>query len=64
MRISLSYAAIAAARQVWVLVSGPGKEAVFRESLTPNAMTPLARVLRSRARTRIFTDIQDGKAQG
>jgi len=64
IRVSLSYAAIAAARQVWVLVSGRGKEAVFRQSLTPNATTPLARILRSRRRTRIFTDIQEEKAKG
>jgi 6-phosphogluconolactonase len=57
MRISLSYAAIAAAKQVWVLVSGPGKEEAFFESLNPNGKTPLARVLQSRRRTRIFTDI-------
>lgn len=32
-RISLSFAAIAAAKEVWVLISGPGKEDVLRESL-------------------------------
>ncbi len=53
-RISLSYAAIAAARQVWVLVSGAGKQAALRESLRPGGRTPLARVLRSRSRTKIF----------
>ena len=44
-RISLSYAAIAAARQVWALVSGAGKEAALRESLRPGGRTPLARVI-------------------
>jgi 6-phosphogluconolactonase len=57
-RISLSYAAIAAARQVWVLVSGAGKEAALRESLRSGGQTPLARVLRLRSRTKIFSDIR------
>ena len=57
-RISLSYAAIAAAKQVWVLVSGAGKEAALRESLRPGGQTPLARVIQSRSRTRIFSGIR------
>ena len=65
LRISLSYAAIAAARDAWILISGAGKEAALRESLRPNARTPLARILRSRGRTRIFTDIAtDPNAKG
>ncbi|HEX7619404.1 MAG TPA: 6-phosphogluconolactonase [Verrucomicrobiae bacterium] len=57
-RISLRYAAIAAAKQVWVLVSGAGKEAVLRDSLRPGGQTPLARVIQSRSRTRIFSGIR------
>ena len=57
-RISLSYAAIAAAKQVWVLVSGAGKEAALRESLRPGGQTPLARVMLSRSQTKIFCDIR------
>ena len=57
LRISLSYAALAAAREVWVLVAGAGKEEVLRQSLRPDARTPLARILQSRRKTRIFTDI-------
>jgi 6-phosphogluconolactonase len=56
-RISLSYAAIAAARQVWALVSGAGKESALRESLRAGGQTPLARVMRSRSRPKIFCDI-------
>lgn len=56
-RITLGYGAIAAAREVWVLASGVGKEAALRESLSPTGTTPLARVLQSRASTRIFTDL-------
>ena len=57
VRITLGYAAIAAARQVWVLASGAGKEQALRESLLPAGKTPLARVLRARPDTTIFTDI-------
>jgi len=56
-RITLGYATLAAAKQVWVLASGPGKEAALRESLRPDGQTPLARVLRSRQTTKIFTDV-------
>ena len=57
-RISLSYAAIAAAKQVWVLVSGAGKEAALHESLRPGGRTPLAHVVQSRSQVRIFSDIR------
>ena len=56
-RISLSYAAIAAAQQVWTLVSGAGKADALRETLQPDGQTPLARVIRSRTMTRIFSDL-------
>lgn len=57
-RISLSYQAIAAAGQVWVLASGAGKTGALHESLMPTGKTPLGRVIQSRSRTKIFTDIQ------
>ena len=56
-RITLSYGVIAAAREVWVLASGAGKEQALAESLA-GGETPLGRILRSRARTRVFTDIR------
>jgi 6-phosphogluconolactonase len=56
-RISLSYAAIIAAKEVWVLASGKGKENALAESLSTDGQTPLARVLKSRTQTRIFSDI-------
>ena len=59
-RISLSYAVIAAAKQVWALVSGAGKQPALRESLKPDGDTPLARVLQSRSQTKIFSDILVG----
>jgi 6-phosphogluconolactonase len=57
-RISMSYAIIAAAKQVWVLASGAGKETALQKSLEPNGQTPLARVIYSRRSAKIFTDIQ------
>lgn len=56
-RITIGYKTIAAARQVWVLASGPGKETALRNSLSLSEQTPLARVLKSRTFTKIFTDI-------
>jgi len=56
LRITLGYPALAAARQVWVMASGPGKESALRESLAPNGRTPLARLLRLRSCTRIYSD--------
>lgn len=56
-RVTLSYAAIAAAREVWVVASGAGKEAALRESLAENGATPFARVLQGRAATQVFSDI-------
>ena len=55
VRITLGYAAIAAARQVWVLASGSNKEAALRESLVQEGNTPLARVIRLRQGTTILT---------
>jgi 6-phosphogluconolactonase len=57
-RISLNYAAIAAAKQVWVLASGSGKEIALKESLNANGRTPLARVIQMRPQTKVFSDIR------
>jgi 6-phosphogluconolactonase len=56
-RVTLGYGAIAAARQVWVLISGGGKEQSLKQTLSPAGRTPLARVLQSRKETRIYTDV-------
>lgn len=56
-RISLSYAAIAAAKSVWMLASGAGKEEALSQSLRPGGATPFGRVLQSRAHTLIYSDI-------
>ncbi len=55
-RITLGFPALAAAREVWVLVSGQGKAEALRASLSANGTTPLAKVLQSRVHTEIFTD--------
>jgi 6-phosphogluconolactonase len=55
-RVTLGYSAIAAARKVWVLVSGAGKKAALRASLDLNGCTPLARVTKFRTQTGIFSD--------
>src|SRR6478736_1553165 len=56
-RVTLGYPAIAAAKAVWVLASGSGKEMALRDSLVVGSKTPLGRVLQMRVGTRIFTDI-------
>ena len=56
-RVTLGYAALGAARQVWVLASGAGKEKALRDSLQQGALTPLGRVVQRRALTKIFTDL-------
>lgn len=57
-RVTLGYLAIAAAKNVWVLVSGDGKEKIFAESLQEGSQTPFARVLQMRSKTRISTSLQ------
>lgn len=56
-RISLSYTAIAAAKNVWVLASGAGKEKAFRDSLSSEGATPLATVIQMRMQMKVLSDI-------
>jgi len=56
-RITINFATIAAARQVWVLASGAAKQGALRESLSASGRTPLAHVLQSRENTLVFTDL-------
>jgi 6-phosphogluconolactonase len=60
LRITLGYGVIAAARQVWVLASGSGKETALRQSLSLLGRTPLGKVLAERESTRVFSDISLG----
>lgn len=57
-RVTLGYAAIAAAKNVWVLASGAGKEIALRDSLSPEGKTPLARVLKMSASAKVFTEVK------
>jgi 6-phosphogluconolactonase len=57
-RISLGYSTIAAAREVWVLISGAGKEEALGQSLDFGVNTPLGRILEKRVITRIFAEIR------
>jgi len=56
VRISISYKMIFAAKNLWILVSGTGKESALRESLSPTGRTPLACVIQARP-TKIFSDL-------
>jgi 6-phosphogluconolactonase len=60
-RITLGYQTIAAARQVWVLAAGAGKEKALQDSLKADGKTSLGRVLKLRSETKIYTDIQLSK---
>jgi len=57
-RITICYELIAAARKVWVLVSGSGKETALKESLSEAGKTPLAHVVRLRDSTRVLTNLK------
>lgn len=56
-RLSLTFQVLAAAKEVWVLASGAGKEEALQESLRIGGSTPLAHLLSLRSHTRIMTDL-------
>jgi 6-phosphogluconolactonase len=56
-RVTLAMHAMVAARDVWVLASGDGKEKALGKSLSSAAETPLGWLLQRREYTRIFTNI-------
>ncbi len=55
VRVTLGLGALLAAREVWVVIAGGGKEDALRESLAPAGRTPLALLLQRRSATRILT---------
>lgn len=57
-RISLNYNVIAAAKLIWVLIAGAGKEEALRNSLDLPDKTPLGRVIQLRQKTWIFAQIE------
>jgi 6-phosphogluconolactonase len=60
-RVTLGYAPIAAAKEVWMLVSGAGKKGIFEKIQEPDAIIPARRVISSRAQTSIFEDVTEGQ---
>lgn len=54
-RITITMPVLAQAREVWVLISGPGKESVLHRTLHAHAATPLGHLLHQRTMTRLFT---------
>jgi 6-phosphogluconolactonase len=56
-RVTLGYQALLAAKNLWVLASGKGKEQALEKSLAFDGDTPLARVLKGRGSALIFSDI-------
>jgi 6-phosphogluconolactonase len=61
-RISLDFNTIVAAKQVWVLASGKGKEDALKKSLgsSTEGQTSLGRVIGMRQNTKIYVDIPVG----
>ncbi len=59
-RITLSYPALGAAAEVWVLVAGAGKLAPLQAALAGDGGHGLGRVLTLRADTRIFESVGAG----
>jgi len=57
-RISLSYQAIFAAQNIWILISGRGKAEALHKSLAAKGETPLAKVLAAHP-AKIFCDINE-----
>ena len=55
-RISMSYKTILAAKTIWILVSGKGKEAAFQASLRLDGHTPMAHIIQARP-VKIFSDL-------
>jgi 6-phosphogluconolactonase len=56
-RITLGYPAVAAAREVWVLASGSGKEAAFRGLGEKNSALPIVKLAVARSELVVYEDI-------
>jgi 6-phosphogluconolactonase len=59
-RVTLGYPVLFAAREVWVLVSGEGKQEALGRSVSGNCETPLGKVIAARALTRVWADSEGG----
>lgn len=58
-RITLSFPVLAAAKEVWLVISGDGKAEVLREALGGDKSKPVGHLLSLRQHTSIFTDLVD-----
>ena len=56
-RLTLNFSVLAAARDTWVLVSGPGKESTLRRALGGDPTLPLGKLLLTKPTTKIYTDL-------
>jgi len=56
-RITLGYSTIIAAKQVWILASGKGKETSFNDAVSSVKKNPLGRVIGNRLFSKVLTDI-------
>jgi|DewCreStandDraft_1066081.scaffolds.fasta_scaffold00095_66 6-phosphogluconolactonase len=56
VRITLTWHALTAARNILVLVAGPGKATAFQRALQGDTALPLARLLRMRPDTRLYVE--------
>lgn len=55
-RITLEMPVLAAAKNVWVLISGPDKQPALQQSLQSGPSTPLGHLLQQRPQTRLYID--------
>jgi 6-phosphogluconolactonase len=57
-RVTMGYRTLAAAGEVWVMVSGCGKEAALEESLRPAGRTPLGRLLGMQVNAHVLSSVR------
>jgi 6-phosphogluconolactonase len=57
-RITLSLEPLKAAAQVWVIVSGPGKQLALNHALQGQLDLPMGRLLSERTSTQVFSSVQ------
>ncbi|MCD6051808.1 MAG: 6-phosphogluconolactonase [Verrucomicrobia bacterium] len=56
-RLTMGYSLLAQAKEVWVLASGKAKADALKDSVAEGSTTPLGRVLASRGKTLVFSDV-------
>lgn len=56
-RITLSYRVLAAAREIWIVISGKAKIKMLNEALMLSGQSPLVHLFSLRKHSRVFTDL-------